>query len=348
MAEVVLPNLGRRRFLAAWTMMTLGLFLVAALSLGIGRYGVPPAQVLGIVLSWLVPIEPFWSETQERVVSLVRAPRIAMAILAGAGLAMAGAALQGTFRNPLVAPHIIGVSSGAAFGGALALLLFNSSLLVVAFAFVFGLVAVTIVFAISRSAGTSNVLSLVLGGIVTGAFFSALVSLITFVADPYDKLPSIVFWLMGSFSAATYSKVGLMIVPVVLGMAILFLLRWRINVLSLGDEEAQTLGVAVDRTRWLVILAVTAITAGVVAVAGVVGWVGLVIPHLTRMIVGSDHRVLLPASALVGAAYLLLVDDLARAATAAEIPLGILTAVIGAPVFAWLLRSRQQEGWARA
>ena len=186
---------------------------------------------------------------------------------------------------------------------------------------------------------------LVLAGIVTSAFFSALVSVTKFVADPDDKLPAIVFWLMGSFASASYEKVWLMAVPVVLGSVVIYLMRFQINVLSLGDEEAQALGVKVERTRWIALIAIALISSAVVAAAGVIGWVGLVIPHFARMLTGPDHKVLIPAAMLIGASYLIHIDNVARTAIAAEIPVGIITALIGAPIFGLLLRRAANKGW---
>ncbi len=319
--------------------------ILLVVSLSMGRYGIPLSHVAAILFHHLIPIDVIWTLPEERVVDLIRLPRILVACLGGAGLAIAGAALQGVFRNPLVGPQIIGVSSGAAFGGALAILLFESAAITVTFAFIAGFLAIAIVYLMSRITSQAPILLLVLAGVVTSAFFSALISLIKFVADPDNKLPSIVYWLMGSFASISWSDVAILTAPIVLGGLLIYGLRFRINVLSLGEEEAQSLGVPVERTRWLILGAVALISAAVVAVAGVIGWVGLVMPHLARMIVGPDHKVLLPASAAVGAMYLLVIDDLARTATAAEIPLGIITALIGAPVFALLLRRTYAAGW---
>jgi iron complex transport system permease protein len=321
--------------------------IVVAGSLSVGRYGIPLQHVAAILRSHLVVVEATWSLPEQRVVELVRLPRILAVCLAGAGLAVAGAALQGVFRNPLVDSQIIGVSSGAAFGGAWAILLFDNATVTVASAFAAGLAAIVIVYLISRITRQTQILLLVLAGVVTSAFFSALVSLIKFVADPDNKLPAIVYWLMGSFAGASWRTVAILGGPTVLGVALIHGLRFRINVLSLGDEDAQALGVSVERTRWLILGAVALISAAVVAVAGIIGWVGLVIPHAARGVVGPDHKLLLPASAALGALYLLLIDDVARAATAAEIPLGIITAIIGAPVFAVLLRRSHAGGWRR-
>ena len=308
----------------------------------------PVGSATRILLSNLLPLEPTWTEVQERVVELIRLPRVLLAAIAGAGLAVSGASLQGVFRNPLVGPDIIAVSSGAAFGGALAILLADNSILTVVLAFIFGLLAMAIVSVAGRSAGRAPVLMIVLAGVVTGAFFTALVSLITYIADPEDQLPAIVYWLLGSFAAADYQKVLTVAIPTTLGAGVIHLLRYRINILSLGDEEASALGLNVERSRWAVLTAVTLITASTVAVAGVIGWVGLVVPHIARMIVGPDHRALIPASALIGAAYLIFIDDVARSATAVEIPLGVLTALVGAPLFIWLLRRTQAAGWSGA
>jgi len=324
------------------------LVLVVVVSLGLGRFHISPGKVMGLLVSHVIPLDVFWTETDIRVVELIRLPRILMAVLIGAGLAVAGASLQGIFRNPLVGPQIIGVSSGASFGGVLAILLFESQVWTIGLAFVFGLAAVFIVYFMSRIDGRSPVLTLVLAGVVTSAFFSALVSLVKYLADPYDKLPAIVFWLMGSLATVTHQKLLIACVPVLLAGAALYLMAFRINVLSLGDEEAEALGIRVGINRWLVLICVTMISSALVSVCGVIGWVGLVVPHIGRMVVGPDHRVLLPASALFGAIYLLVIDDLARTLTPAEIPIGIITAVIGAPVFGYLLKRTQARGWGGA
>lgn len=328
----------------SWSLLALFPLGLALLSLTIGRFEISVAQVLTILGLPLLPAEAI-SATAERVILLIRLPRVLIALTIGAGLGMAGAALQGVFRNPLVGPQIIGVSNGAAFGGTLAIFFGLGLAAMMGTAFVFGLLALSIVFLLARVDGRSAVLMLVLAGVVVSAFFGALVSLLTYLADPNDALPAIVYWLMGSFATATWPRLGGVVAITAAGGAVLCLLRFRINVLSLGDEEAQALGVPVEGLRWAVLLAVTAIVSAGVAVAGVVGWVGLVVPHLARMLVGPDHRLLLPASALVGAGYMVLVDTVARSLTVAEIPLGILTAIIGAPVFAWLLRKTQAGGW---
>ena len=333
------------RRVAFWLASAVALPLLVIASLSMGRYSVDFSDVVGILLSHIVPVEPTWTATEQGVVDLIRLPRVLAACIAGAGLSIAGAALQGTFRNPLVGPEIIGVSAGAGFGGALAILLINNAVATVACAFLGGMLAIAVVYLMSRVGRRSAILMLVLAGVVTDAFFSALISLIKYVADPHNKLPAIVYWLMGSFASVDGQKVLLILVPVAASSFLLYRLRFRINVLSAGDEEAQALGVPVARTRWIILSAVALISAAVVSVAGIVGWVGLVVPHFARMIVGPDHKILLPASAMLGALYMLAVDDIARTATAAEIPLGIITAIIGAPVFAMLLVRTQTAGW---
>lgn len=353
-APVVLPSvvpaetIGQGPPLWRWLAMLALLLGVMLLALCAGRYALTPWQVLGVLLEPLLPDLGGLAQAiavEQRVVWQVRLPRILLAVLTGSSLAVCGAALQGAFRNPLVGPQMLGISSGAALGGCLAILLFTSLPLILACAFGGGLLAVSVVYWLSRSQGKTTMLMLVLAGVVTSAFFAALISLVTYFADPNDTLPAIVFWLMGSFATASYFKLAVVLLPVLVGMSLLFALRFRINVLSLGDEQASAQGVAVEPLRWGLLVCVTLVVSASVAVSGTVGWVGLVVPHFARMLVGADHRVLLPASALAGGAYMVLVDTVARSASSAEIPLGVITAVIGAPIFAWLLRRTQARGW---
>ena len=336
-----------RRPAVALAVAALVLALTCCVALTVGRFPVSVGQVLEILGAEATGTAPA-SEASRDVVVLVRLPRILLAVLVGGGLAVSGAALQAVFRNPLVSPQIIGVSSGASFGGALAIVLGLGSAMLVGFAFAFGLLAILVVYAVTRGSEGAPMLMVVLAGVVTGSFFSALVSLLTYIADPYDQLPAIVFWLLGSLATATFAKVGLAALPVLAGSLLLVLLRWRINVLSLGDDDAAAVGLRPAPARWTVLGAVALVVAGAVAVAGVVSWVGLVVPHLVRMWVGPDHRVLLPASFLVGGVFLLVIDTVARTLTAGEIPLGVLTALIGAPVFFALLRRNRQRLWDSA
>lgn len=281
----------------------------------------------------------------EIVIWNIRMPRVLAAMLVGAALAAAGASYQIMFRNPLVSPDILGVSSGAALGAVCAIFLSLPILAIQGFAFVGGMLAVALVSAIASAVrGMDTTLVLVLTGVVMGALAGAATSLLKVMADPYDQLPAITFWLLGSLARVTPGDLMPVLPAVIVGLIPLIVLRWRINVLSLGDDEARALGVDAGRLRLLVIAAATLITASVVAIAGVVGWVGLVIPHIARMLVGPSFAVLLPTAAVMGAGYLLLVDTLSRTMATVEIPLGILTAVIGAPFFLWLL-SRGRRGW---
>ena len=322
------------------------LVITVVVAVSLGRYAVPLSHVVQILASGLLP-DGGVGETERTVVELVRFPRVLLAVLVGGGLAVAGAALQATFRNPLVSPDIIGVSAGASLGGSMALLLGLGTVFLVGGAFVFGLVALALLFALTMGR-SSSMLMVVLGGVVLGSFFAALVGLVQYFADPYSSLPAIVFWLLGSLATATWAKVAVAVVPILLGTVVVLLLRWRINVLSLGDDEASSLGMNPGRVRWAVLLSCALIVAGAVAVSGVIGWVGLVIPHLARMWVGPDHRILLPVSFLIGATYLIVIDAVARTLTAGEIPLGVLTALIGAPVFFLLLRRNRDRIWDHA
>jgi iron complex transport system permease protein len=265
-------------------------------------------------------------------------------VLAGAGLAVSGAVFQGTFRNPLVSESILGVSSGAGFGAALGIMLGQTSYAIQLFAFVSALAAVGITYLIGRVHRSSPVLLLVLGGIIVGSLFSAFTSLIKYVADPLDKLPSIVFWLLGSFASITIDDIYLVAPGIVVCTIILLLLRWRLNVLSMGDEEAKALGVDAKKLRAVVIVCATIITAGVVCISGLIGWVGLIIPQMCRLIVGPNHKYLVPASILVGAQFLLFVDLICRTITPGEIPISIVTSIVGAPIFLYLL-SKVKRGW---
>jgi iron complex transport system permease protein len=282
----------------------------------------------------------------DTVVFNVRGPRIAAAILVGAALAAAGAAYQGLFRNPLVSPDILGVSTGAALGAVAAIYLSLGVVAIQTLAFVAGLGAVAVVYAIASALRRHDpVLVLVLAGIVIGTLLGSCVSLLKYLADPYNQLPAITFWLLGSLASVTLGDVRAIVPSVLLGLVPLVLLRWRMNVMTLGEDEARALGVDTHRLRLAVVVAATLMTAGVVSISGVVGWIGLLVPHLARFLVGPDFRRLLPASILLGAGYLLGVDTLARTAARIEIPLGVLTAFIGAPFFIWILVA-SRKGWS--
>ena len=346
--KAVQPRPATKRLYAAASLGFGGLVVLTLITmvicLGIGRVTLAPGRVLTVLLSGVGiggPVEAL----ERSIVLSVRLPRTLLATLSGAGLAVAGAALQGCLRNPLVGPQNVGVLSGAGFGGTIGLFLAWGPFGVAAAAFVGGLAAMLLVIWLGRSAGQMTVLMLVLSGIVVSALCVALTTLVQYLADPERQLPALVFWLMGSFATANMSKVVLALGPVVLGMLVLTALAFRLNILASGEDEARALGVPVARDRTIVLCAVAAICAAVVAAAGLIAWVGLVMPHLARMLVGPDHRRLLPAAALLGAAFLTVVDTLCRSATAAEIPVGAITALVGAPVFIFLLKRTHARGW---
>lgn len=283
-------------------------------------------------------------KTAEYVIFQVRIPRVILAAMVGAGLSISGSALQGTFQNPLVSPDLLGVCSGAGFGAALGILFTGGiGLLTPVLSLIFGLVSILLVFFLAGAKKNSETLSVILGGIIVSSIFSALISMIKYVADASETLPAITFWQMGSFAGTDFSDIWIAFIPIMAGIAGLYLLRWKINLLSLGDEDCYTLGINPNTTRWMVILLATLTTAGCVTVSGVIGWVGLVIPHICRRLVGVNHGYLLPISCLTGGIFMILVDTVARNLTSAEIPIGILTALIGAPFFAVIYNRGRKE-----
>jgi len=337
-ADVSPPNAGLLKGLSLTGGLAMVLVLLAFGAVMIGPYGLTTGQVLSALLGQ-------GDQQAQIVVWNIRLPRVGAALLVGAALAAAGASYQALFRNPLVSPDILGVSAGAGLGAVAGIFLSLPVVMIQASAFVGGMVAVDLVTLVgSLVRGTDRTLTLVLLGVVVGALAGAATSLLKVMADPYDQLPAITFWLLGSLASITTRDIVPALPVVLIGLIPLALLRWRINVLSLGDEEARALGIEAGRTRLIVIASATLITASVTALAGVVGWVGLVIPHIARMLVGPGFGRLLPASAMIGAGYLLVVDTLARTIAAVEVPLGVLTAVIGAPFFVWLL-ARGRRGW---
>jgi iron complex transport system permease protein len=326
---------------------TLLVTLVVAfvLSLGIGRYPVPVEKVAEVLASQVFPITHTWPSTFDTIVMQIRLPRILAAVLVGASLAIAGAAFQGLFRNPLVSPDILGVSSGAGFGAAVAILLYANMFVIQLSAFTLALVAVGVTYGTSKLVRGNPTLSLILSGVAIGSLFSALLSLAKYVADPLNQLPTITYWLLGSLASLSYSNLEFAAIPMLSGLVILLLIRWRLNVVAMGEEEAMALGVNTNRLRFLITVCCSLVTAAAVSISGTIGWVGLVIPHIGRMLVGPDHKKLLPVTVLLGASYLLVIDDLARVMAEVEIPIGILTAIIGAPFFIYLLYKRR-EVWA--
>lgn len=318
------------------TVLITGILLVIAILLSflLGRYKVGFSNLIGILTGRI-------KDTTEAIAVLrIRLPRILMAVLVGACLSAAGAAYQGVFQNPMAAPDILGASAGAGFGAALAIFLNASSTGITLMAFGMSLLTVFLVMYIAKYAKGERVLGIVLAGIMVSSLTQAGTSFIKLVADPNNKLPAITFWLMGSLVGATNKELKFVIWPMLAGLIPLLVLRWRINILTLGDEEAESIGVNAKRVRTIVIICATLVTASAVSVSGMIGWVGLVIPHMMRRIVGSDYRHLMPASMLGGGLFLLLVDNFSRNISNTEIPIGILTAFVGAPFFLALITRR--------
>ena len=330
-----------RGFLFPLLLLTAVLFL----SLSIGPYAVSPGEILRIILTGLFGGESGASATAETVIWNVRLPRVLSGLLVGASLAAAGAVYQGLFRNPLVSPDILGVSAGASLGAVLGIFLSQSVLMIQGLAFAGGLVAVALVYMVGSAVrGRDPILVLVLAGVAIGALLGACISLVKVLADPYNQLPAITFWLLGSLASVNRADLLSILPATALGLVPMVLLRWRMNLMTLDDEEARALGVETARLRILLIAAATLMTAAAVSISGIVGWIGLVIPHVARMLVGPDFSRLLPAALMLGGGYVVAVDTLARTIAEIEVPLGILTAAIGAPFFLWLLMTARY-GW---
>ena len=325
--------------------LVLAVILVISIiiSFWIGRYPIYTKELLGIVFSKIIPIDPFWTDKMETVLFNIRLPRIALACMVGCCLAAAGAAYQGVFQNPMAAPDILGASAGAAFGAALAIFNYGSGFIITVSAFCFSLITVALVFLLSKRVKGSGDLGLILSGIMIHSLFQAGTSFIKLVADPSDQLPAITYWLMGSLSGAKNSDIAFVIIPMAIGLIPLFFLRWRMNVLTMGDAEARTMGVNSNQVRIIAIVCATLLTAASVSVSGVIGWVGLVIPHLARKLVGNNYNHLMPTSMLLGAVFLLMVDNVSKNLFSTEIPLGILTAFVGAPFFIYLITRKRRK-----
>lgn len=315
------------------------------ISLFIGRYPLSLSLVFKILLNNFFGTSYGISPIHETVVIDIRLPRAILGALVGGSLAISGTALQGMFRNPLVDSGILGVSSGAGFGAALAIILFDSIFMIYGLSFLFSLIAVVLTFFIGRIYSTTPNIMLVLGGVVVSSIFSSLISFSKYIADPYDQLPTIVFWLMGSLASADYKDIMFASIPMLTGIIGLICIRWRINVLSMGDRECQALGVNTKVTKSIVIICSTLATAGAVSVSGIIGWVGLVIPHIGRMLIENDNKYLIPISFCLGATFLIFIDNIGRIITGSEIPLGILTALIGGPFYVYLLKKTKGGGW---
>lgn len=328
-----------------------GLILAAILaalfifSFVIGRYPISPIDVVRTLWSAIFNLNTTLPANVENVVINLRLPRIIAAMLVGASLSVAGTSFQGLFRNPLVSPDILGVASGAGFGAALGIIISGHAFTIQILAFAGALIAVALAYFISRVIKGNQTLGLILAGIAIGSLFNAFLSLMKYAADTTDQLPAITYWLMGSLNAVDRQDILLTGLPMLAGITVLMLVRWRLNVLAMGEEEAMALGVNTNLLRGVVVVCCTVITASAVCISGIIGWVGLVIPHIGRMLVGPCHRKLLPISALLGAVFLLFIDDLCRVVARVEIPIGILTAIIGVPFFLYLL-AKGRRGWA--
>ncbi len=305
-----------------------------------GRYGISVGEVIDILAGG-------YSNTtiKETLIWEIRLPRALLGVIAGAGLAGAGAALQGLFHNPLVDSNLLGVSSGAGFGAALAIVLFSSTAPIYFFSVFFSIVAVVLCALIAGIYKRTDKVTIVLAGVIISTIFSALISFLKHVADPYDQLPSLIFWLMGSLARADYNSLLFASIPIITGLTGLIAIRWRLNIVSLGDKDAAALGVNTGFTKALIIVFSTMATAGAVSVCGIIGWIGLIVPHIGRMVFGNDNRILMPVSILFGGFFLIFIDSVGRVITGSELPLNILISLIGGPFYIWLLKQTRGGKW---
>ncbi|MFP3156315.1 iron ABC transporter permease [Lachnospiraceae bacterium ZAX-1] len=313
--------------------------VVFVASLGVGRYYVPAHEVAKILLNHIFPgqIAVTWTEKMESVILNIRLPRVMGAVVVGGALSLSGATYQGIFKNPLVSPDLLGVSSGACVGASIAILLGRTAAQIQLVALAMGLLAVFCTTMIPKFFKNSSNLMLVLSGIIVSGFMASVQGFLTYIADPFSDLATIIYWTMGSLASVRGLDI-LRIGPVMfIAMAVLLLIRWRINLLSLSDYEAKTLGVNVPRTRGLAIVCATVLTASAVCMCGTIGWVGMIIPHFGRLLVGEDNRYMMPIATLLGMMFMVVVDTIARNLTSSEIPLSIITGLLGTPLFLWLL-----------
>ncbi|ADU26417.1 transport system permease protein [Ethanoligenens harbinense YUAN-3] len=329
---------------ALWLGMIVLPLVLAVVSFSVGKYPISVSELLHTLIYYYIDPSQIHDPNLQTVLFNIRLPRVLTALIVGGGLSIAGAAYQGMFKNPMVSPDILGASAGAGMGASLAFLLSMSIGMVQLFAFFGSLAAVFLTMTVNRKLSYDPLLGLVLGGIMVSTLLNSITSGIKILADSSNKLPAITFWLMGSFSGITRANLLSILLPMGAGYALLFILRWKLNVLSFGEEEARTMGVKTAAARRWIIVGATLITASAVSVCGMVGWVGLVIPHLARALVGPNFNRLIPASALLGASYLLVVDNVARCAWSVEPPIGILTSVLGVPVF-WVIFRHNTRGW---
>ena len=321
-------------FFLSMSLLFVAIFFI---SFALGRYPIPPQTVLKVLLSKIFPIAETWSKSVETVIFQIRIPRIIAAIFIGSALSLSGLTFQGLFQNPMVSPDVLGTSNGAAFGAAIGILLNMHYAGIVTTSFLTGIGAVILVLAIASRVPSMPVLGMVLSGIMVSSFFTSLVSFIKLIADTQNTLPAITYFLMGSLSSIRSSDTVFLVIIITLSTIPIILIRWHLNVMTQGEEEAKSLGVNTRVIRLIAISSATLMTSVTVAVAGMIGWVGLVIPHLTRMCLGCDYRKTIPGSIIMGSTFLLLVDTIARSISTIEIPLGILTSFVGAPFFLYLI-----------
>lgn len=313
------------------------LFFVIIFALSTGRYTISFLDTIKILLSRIAPIDNTWGPTAEGVIFNLRLPRLFGAILIGSAFAISGASYQAVFKNPLVSPDLLGVSSGATVGAALAIIFGGDKLIIQIGAFLGGIIAVVLATTIPKLLKNNSIMLLVLSGIIVSGLMSSIIGIIKFLADPEDQLAAIVYWQMGSLAKIHMPDIYAISPVIAITSIILIAVRWRINILTLGDREAQLLGVNVTLLRAIVVICATMLTASAVSISGTIGWLGLVIPHLARLLVGPDNTKVFPISIILGAIFLIIVDTLARVLTPAELPLTILTGLIGAPFYFWLL-----------
>jgi iron complex transport system permease protein len=335
----------KTRIRAAYMIAAIAAFVMIPLAFAVGQFPISITDIVSLIWSKLSGTISNAAPNADIVLFEIRGPRIAAAFMVGAALAAAGATFQNLFRNPLVSPDILGVSSGAALGAVAGIFLSLPLIAIQGFAFAGGLLAVAIIFWVgNKIRGHDPVLTLVLTGVVIGSLLGSCVALLKYLADPFNQLPAITYWLLGSFASVTQRDIFVAFVIIIAAAIPLFLLRWRINILALPDDEAKALGLNVVRMRLMVIAAATLMTAASVAICGIIGWAGLVIPHAVRLLVGAEFSRLLPLSMLIGGTFMLAVDTLGRSIAQTEIPPGVLTALIGAPAFIWLMAATFKRG----
>ena len=328
---------GRKRTRTKVVSLGVATLVLTVVALGVGRYWLSPVEIVRVIIQRISGRDMGMSRNAVAVIMNIRMPRILTSLLLGAGLALSGQTFQMVFRNPLVSPDVLGTSSAASFGASLSLLLGLTSALVSLNAFICGIAALLVIYAIASRTKREHTLSLILVGMVVSSLFSAATSFVKLVADPENVLPAITYFLMGSLSGVGYRSLQLICIPMALSFAVLLVLSWKINLLSLSEDEARSLGVNTRLIRFIAISAATVLVACSVSVAGNIGWVGLIVPHISRMMVSNDARHSFPSSMFIGASLLTVVDCVSRAASTIEIPIGILTAFIGAPFFLFLL-----------